>query len=682
MRLKEDTLLPIYEGASYGGETVKVDNSKMRVEIHKRLTGWGWAEIFNATGQLIAVLDHFGEVKLPGLAIPLRMEAQKYELEKGEFGQRLTFPVTLTSLSDMAGTSSFKSWFKLPFTQPAIEGKVTVTLDPEFPVLRMTYEFKLLAILEMSYLRGPWLEVGADSFGAAKDDGIFPGLEWLVGNEWSSGTDWFQHPWALRVVPHPFKVAAGLMALSHDGTGIGLAWDPLANFAPDRPYPQPVFASPNFIDRKNDHIMGLMLPSVAWGAEENVLEADPPLELRTNSTIKLEAEVFLVEGDSLDVMIDWVKRHGLPEPPKPRYPLSEALDRIARAYNSNLWYEGKGWGMNREGNGAASPAEPLFMERYIKDGHDRESAKGLAEKLEWVRGQPTYETYEVWGGSRRFKIWSPEKRLEYGRQLLSYQREDGSFPFEPDGRHSFPDHSALSDGTLKPLGKKGDTALDLCVQPAIDLLILADMTGEKSFREAAKKALDYCLSMKRPEGGDWWETPLHSPNLLAAGHAAIAYYLGYKSFKDPRYLKKAVRWIRSLLPFTHLWEPYRLPQMYNTKPCFCATDWWLSDWVARQVQWEVLQTFAQSAELGIDWGKIDPEIGWHRYQKGITIAVLRWMIDHENTVNTALSLDRVKSGDWDALFHDAHHTTTGTYGGGPIMPDVIAVNIFNVLDRE
>jgi len=271
VRLKEDTLLPIYEGASYGGETVKVGNSKMRVEIHKRLTGWGWAEIFNATGQLIAVLDHFGEVKLPGLAIPLRMEAQKYELEKGEFGQRLTFPVTLTSLSDMAGTSSFKSWFKLPFTQPAIEGIVTVTLDPGSPVLRLAYEFKLLAILEMSYLRGPWLEVGADSFGAAKDDGIFPGLEWLVGNEWSSGTDWFQHPWALRVAPHPFKVAAGLMALSHDGTGIGLAWDPLANFAPDRPYPQPVFASPNFIDRKSNHIMGLMLPSVAWGCRREHL---------------------------------------------------------------------------------------------------------------------------------------------------------------------------------------------------------------------------------------------------------------------------------------------------------------------------------------------------------------------------------------------------------------------------
>ena len=34
------------------------------------------------------------------------------------------------------------------------------------------------------------------------------------------------------------------------------------------------------------------------------------------------------------------------------------------------------------------------------------------------------------------------------------------------------------------------------------------------------------MPMRRPEGGDFWETPLHSPNLLAAGHAANA--IGYQ----------------------------------------------------------------------------------------------------------------------------------------------------------
>jgi hypothetical protein len=218
--------------------------------------------------------------------------------------------------------------------------------------------------------------------------------------------------------------------------------------------------------------------------------------------------------------------------------------------------------------------------------------------------------------------------------------------------------------------------------PAIELFVLAELTGEGMFREAARKALNYCINMRRPEGGDWWETPLHSPNLLAAGHAAIAYYLGYKTFKDQRYLEKAIYWIRSLLPFTHLWEPYELPQMYNTKPCFCATDWWLANWVDNHVQWEVLHVFAISYYLGIDWGEIDPEIDWHRYHKGITVAVLRWMIDHNDILNYNYPLNLLRSGALDTLYADSHNSVTGVYGGGPIMPDVIAENIYAVFDEE
>jgi len=669
--------MPIYEDAAYGGETIKLENPRICVEVHKRLTGWGWSEIFNPAGQMVAMLDHFGEVKLPDLVVPLRMEAQKYQMGKGDFGQRLTFPVKLTGLNDMVATSQYRSGFRSPITEPAMEGTVTLTLAPDVPILKIVYEFKPLAILAVRYLRGPWLKVGANSFGAAKDDGIFPGVEWLIGNEWSSGTDWFQHPWALRVAPHPFKVGAPVMALSYGGTGIGLAWDPLACVISYQRYPQPVYASPNFIDRKNNHIMGLMLPSVAWGTlRENILEADPPLELQTNSLIRLEAEVFLVEGNSLNVLVEWVKRYGLPEPPEPRYPFLEALDRIAHAYNTNLWHEGQGWG---DPWAKPNPTEPMLLERYTKEGRDRKTAEDLAKKLAWARKQPEYTA----SGIRRFSVWSQEKRLEYGRQLLSYQREDGSFPFDPDGRHNRPNDFGVADGTVKPLGKKGDTALDLCVEPAMELLILADLIGEKSFREAACRALDYCLSMERPEGGDWWETPLHSPNLYAAGHAAIAYYLGYKVFNDPRYLNKAIGWIRSLLPFTHLWHPYEIPQVYNTKPCLCSTDWWLANWVTNHVQWEVLLTFVMSTELGIDWGEIDREIDWHSYQKGITVAVLRWMIDHEDTLKTTCPLDQVKSGAMDALWADAHDCTTGIYDGPPwIMPDMIAANIYTLLDKE
>ncbi len=672
--------MPVYEDAAYGGESATIENARLRAEFHMRPTGWGWAEVFSASGRLMAVLDHLGEVKIPGLDVPLRMEAAECRRDEDGGGRRLVFPVRLTTLNDMVAGTEFKRFIRSPLNETAMEGTVAVELDEEEPVLRLEFRFRLLTDLAVSYVRGPWLKVGANSFGAAKADAILPGLEWLRGDEWSSGTDWFQHPWALRVAPHPFKVSVPVMAVSHGGEGVGLSWDPSAPVFSHQRHAQTVFASPNFVDRRNNHLMGLMLPLLERGQPENALEADPPLWLRINDTVAFSAEISLVEGDSLSVVVDWVRRHGMPQPGDPRYPLPEALERIARAYNTNLWYEGKGWGgarltgIMRE----PQPVEPRFLGRYVRRDPDGDTARQLAEKLDWVRAQPR---------NRRPKE-SQEDALARGKKMVAEQRADGSFAFDPYGKHSRPNHMGVAAGTCKPLGVAGDTALDLCMEPARELLLLARQTGARAFADAACRALDYCMPMQRPEGGDWWETPLHSPNLLAAGNAAIAYYLGYQDTDDRRYLERAVHWIRSLLPFTHLWEPSEVAQIYNTKPCFTATCWWLSNWVTNHVQWEVLRTFADSHRLGIDWAEVDPEIGWHTYEKGVTVAALRWMIDHadersmEKISFLFVPLEEFCTGAMDGMYHDSHDCTNGTYRGGPIMPDIIAVNLLNLLERE
>ena len=78
-----------------------------------------------------------------------------------------------------------------------MEGSVILTLAPREPRVKLVYDYRPLKSFKARYLQGPWLRVGAASFGTAKTDGIFPGLEWLRGNEWSSGTDWMSHPKAL-----------------------------------------------------------------------------------------------------------------------------------------------------------------------------------------------------------------------------------------------------------------------------------------------------------------------------------------------------------------------------------------------------------------------------------------------------------------------------------------------------
>ena len=394
-------------------------------------------------------------------------------------------------------------------------------------------------------------------------------------------------------------------------------------------------------------------------AHENQVYADPPLELHPEQRIEFDAEIFLCEGRSLNVLVDWVQRHGMPEPPAPRWPLPEALERIARAYTTHLWHAGKGFGTPQRN--AVGPSLPRFAERFLREYPDSAFAGALREEIAWCRMQPGFRAH-----IRSLpNTSSHEKMVDHGRKLLAYQQDDGAFPFDPDGRHYMKDDFVVAREFLEPMGLAGDTALDITILPALELLYLVDALGPDcpevaGFQEAARKALDYCMPMERPEAGDFWETPLHSPNLLAAGHAANAYILGYRTFGDAVYLEKAVHWIRSLLPFTHLWQPEKLPMMYNTKPCLCSSDWYFANWVRDHVQWEVLETFVLSIELGIDWGLIDPDVDWHTYHKGITIAALRWMVDHRDghwlPHNLPETYTDYTTGAFDDCFADTHNT--------------------------
>ncbi len=669
--------MPVYQHATYAGETITISNATMRIDVHKRATGWGWAEIFTPDGKCMGILDHLGELMLRDQEIPMRLQADTVEQTQGEFGQRLEFNVESLIIGEKLKGTSFDPWMKYPLDMHCMSGVVTLTLEPEQPVLHLSFRLVSNANQYARYIRGPWLKVGEGEFGSKKTDAILPGVEWLLDEEWSSGSDWFKDPWAMRWVPHANKVAIPLMAASYEGTGIGLAWDPNQDstgwFNYRRNHQQPVFASPNFIDRQNNHVMGLMVPDVEIEAQENQVYREPPLELHLKQWVNFDAEIFLVQGDSMDVVLDWVKRHGMPEPPEPRWQYREALDRIAAAYTSHYWHEGVGFGVQQTEH-SIHPRVPRFAERYIDQNPGSALAQSLADKVAWCK-QNSPE-----------KIKNEQQLMETGDLILSRQREDGSFPFDPHGAHYRKDDFVVATTFLEPMGLDQDTALDITILPVIELLDLAQKTGEKKFLNAARKALDYCLSMRRPEGGDFWETPLHAPNLFAAGHAAIAYYLGYRTFSEEIYLEKAIYWIRTLLPFTHLWQPADKPMIYNTKPCLCSSDWYFANWVRDHVQWEVLETFAISQHYDIRWHEIDRDIDWGTYQRGITTAVMRWMLDHrvENWLphNLPWTLDLFRSGKMDLCFADTHNTTTGNYGGAGIMPDVVALNIFAILDNN
>ncbi len=246
------------------------------------------------------------------------------------------------------------------------------------------------------------------------------------------------------------------------------------NFRSQRP--QPVFAVPNFIDRMNNSLMGIMIPDASAEGEENKVYADIPLELRIGQVIEFDAELWLSKGNSLSVVTDWVARHGLPEPPAPKWPFAEALDRIAGAYNTNFWHEGRGFGIEQPKGrpGQIGPGFPSFLDRYVREHADTKFAKELKAKMDWCRAQ----------NKTAPKTDEAEKK-ELANQadaLIKLQQPDGSFRFDPKGRHYVKDDFMVATTFIEPMGIAGDTALDLCMTPVPTLLNAAEKTGKAEYK--------------------------------------------------------------------------------------------------------------------------------------------------------------------------------------------------------
>ena len=154
--------------------------------------------------------------------------------------------------------------------------------------------------------------------------------------------------------------------------------------------------------------MGLMVPDATIESHENQVYAEPPLELKNEQRVEFDAEIWLSQGNSLQVVVDYVKRHGLPEPPAPRWPLEETLHKIAEAYNTNLWHEGQGFGIPQANQ--IGPHPPAFLDRYVQENAGTPLAQQLQAKIEWCRGQQTL-------GSREAP--TREALLAQGGQLLA-----------------------------------------------------------------------------------------------------------------------------------------------------------------------------------------------------------------------------------------------------------------------
>lgn len=707
--------MPGFRNATYGGMTKVLENRFMRVEVHNRRTGWAYVEFYTPEGKLMGVLPYLASVQdnaggpRGNMATFRRVEAQEVKEEHGEEGDSLIFEVHALTYGELAKGSFVE--FMAPPEMPLLKGIIKLTLQKDSAALQLDYDLMWLGSNGFVAIHGPWLYAGADSFGLHKTDGVFPGVEWLRTDEWSSNQSAMMPPLSERTAVHPFKVSVPMMAVSHDGDTISLAWDPLRPIVEKRPmqveyYPQPVFSSPDAVNHADQHLMGLMLPTSAMTHVENNAVPTAVTPYPRGTKIGFSAEIALGKGTSVDALADYVKRHGLPKPPKPKKNLEEQLEFIARQYDGHFWFEQKnstGWGVRTVRDMIRQPGEEpkevdtsipgVFLERYIEKYECSELAESLRQKLEKARASREGQNLE--GSFAAMAIRDPltmqekdrETLLAYGDGILALQEEDGCFPARLEDTRAatwkpvFINHWPFAENVYKAMSNEGDIVLEINVVSALHLLKIAEVTGEEKYALAAYRALDYCLPLLVADGGDAWETPLKAPNLLATGHAAIAYELAYRACGKKEYRKKAVYWLRGLLVFTNLWEPKKSHQMYNTKPCFCVTDWATTSWVDAQVEWEVIEILSQSHEFGIDWGEVDREIDWHRYEEGIACATTYWMLDASRADELPLDID-LGLGNLDGMFADQHDPVANEHLGWQLFPDHYANIIMNVLERK
>ena len=82
------------------------------------------------------------------------------------------------------------------------------------------------------------------------------------------------------------------MCIVQGGRMVGLMWDPMQKWYGSETCPSAVFASPNWIESKSDHLLGLYVPSIPQIAAENSLRAHTPAIIEAGQAVTISCRIF------------------------------------------------------------------------------------------------------------------------------------------------------------------------------------------------------------------------------------------------------------------------------------------------------------------------------------------------------------------------------------------------------
>ncbi len=206
--------------------------------------------------------------------------------------------------------------------------------------IKATYNLGVDGERDLLAFRGTEIYAGHKSTREKKTAALFPGLEFLEGDEPSSNTRDAAPPINNRLVPHPYKITIPVMAVEMQKSVIGIAWDPLKSWDGEAQHVSAVYASPNWHDQQRNHLMGLFLPTVPNWVNENSLVAENAYQLLSARPISLECEI-IVDGNAsiLEAISHWTSVYGMPEALDPPRNDLEEIELSRHGFMHTVWDE-------------------------------------------------------------------------------------------------------------------------------------------------------------------------------------------------------------------------------------------------------------------------------------------------------------------------------------------------------